>query len=75
MIVRVDPVYFRPAEVETLLGDASQGARQELGWAPQGQLPRTGDEMAAADLALARREKASLGRGLKVYRPGPRRRG
>ena len=67
-IVRVDPVYFRPAEVETLLGDATR-ARHELGWAPKVSFGELVDEMTAADLALARREKASLGRGLKVFRP------
>ena len=34
VIVRIDPRYFRPAEVETLLGDASK-ARQQLGWVPE----------------------------------------
>ena len=68
VIVRVDPVYFRPAEVETLLGDATR-ARNELGWQPKVSFPELVDEMIRADLVLARREKASLGRGLKVYRP------
>ncbi len=68
MIVRVDPVYFRPAEVETLLGDATR-ARAELGWKPRISFSELVDEMIRADLVLAEREKASLGRGLKVYRP------
>ena len=68
VIVRVDPVYFRPAEVETLLGDATR-ARAELGWKPRIGFPELVDEMVRADLVLAQREKASLGRGLKVYRP------
>jgi GDPmannose 4,6-dehydratase len=68
VIVRVDPVYFRPAEVETLLGDATR-ARKDLGWAPKVSFRELVDEMTRADLMLARREKASLGRGLKVYRP------
>ncbi len=68
VIVRVDPVYFRPAEVETLLGDATR-ARNELGWKPKVSFRELVEEMTAADLALARREKASLGRGLKVFRP------
>jgi GDPmannose 4,6-dehydratase len=68
VIVRVDPIYFRPAEVETLLGDPTR-ARQELGWAPKVSFQALVDEMTAADLVLAQREKASLGRGLKVYRP------
>ena len=68
VIVRVDPVYFRPAEVETLLGDATR-ARNDLGWKPKVSFRELVDEMTLADLMLARREKASLGRGLKVYRP------
>jgi GDPmannose 4,6-dehydratase len=68
VIVRVDPVYFRPAEVETLLGDATR-ARNDLGWKPKVSFRELVDEMILADLVLARREKASLGRGLKVYRP------
>ena len=68
VIVRVDPVYFRPAEVETLLGDATR-AWAELGWKPRIGFPELVDEMVRADLVLAQREKASLGRGLKVYRP------
>ncbi len=68
VIVRVDPVYFRAAEVETLLGDATR-AREELGWRPKISFRELVDEMIEADLALARREKASLGRGLKIYRP------
>ena len=67
-IVRVDPVYFRPAEVESLLGDASR-ARAALGWSPKISFGELVAEMADADLALARREQATLGRGLKVFRP------
>jgi GDPmannose 4,6-dehydratase len=54
-IVAVDPRYFRPAEVDTLLGDATK-ARTELGWAPEitfGELVR---EMAIADLRAAERD-------------------
>ena len=68
MIVRVDPVYFRPAEVETLLGDAAR-ARKDLGWRPKVSFGELVDEMSRADLVLARREAASLGGGLKIYRP------
>ncbi len=66
--VRVDPAYFRPAEVESLLGDATR-ARERLGWSPKVTFSELVDEMAAADLALARRERAALGRGLKIFRP------
>ena len=67
-IVRVDRSYLRPAEVESLVGVAEK-ARHKLGWQPRTSFAELVGEMVAADLALARREKASLGRGLKVYRP------
>jgi GDPmannose 4,6-dehydratase len=53
VIVRIDPRYFRPAEVETLLGDASL-ARQKLGWSPRTSFAELVREMAEADLRLAR---------------------
>jgi GDPmannose 4,6-dehydratase len=68
VIVRVDPAYFRPAEVEFLVGEATK-ARQKLGWAPRTTFGELVAEMTAADLVLAKREHAALGRGLKVYRP------
>jgi GDPmannose 4,6-dehydratase len=64
-IVRVDPKYFRPAEVETLLGDASK-ARQKIGWQPKVTFHELVQEMAEADLELAKRERASGGMSLKV---------
>jgi GDPmannose 4,6-dehydratase len=57
-IVRIDPHYFRPAEVETLLGDASK-ARAELGWTPEISFAAMVDEMMESDL-LAARKKAML---------------
>ena len=56
VIVRVDPQYFRPAEVETLLGDASK-ARQQLGWEPETSFEALVDEMVASDLAEAEAQK------------------
>ena len=53
-IVRIDPRYFRPTEVETLLGDPSK-AKQELGWAPEITLDEMITEMAATDLANAKK--------------------
>lgn len=53
VVVRVDPTYFRPAEVETLLGDASK-ARQQLGWEPQTSFNALVEEMVRSDLAEAR---------------------
>jgi GDPmannose 4,6-dehydratase len=54
-VVRVDPRYFRPAEVDTLLGDAAR-ARAELGWAPRVAFDELVREMVDSDLALARRD-------------------
>ena len=57
-IVRVDPRYFRPAEVETLLGDPAK-AKQKLGWVPEISFAELVEEMAASDLQAARRELAA----------------
>lgn len=52
-IVRVDPRYFRPAEVETLLGDPTK-AKEKLGWIPEITVEQMCAEMVAADLNTAR---------------------
>ena len=52
-IVRVDPRYFRPAEVETLLGDPTK-AKEKLGWTPEITVEEMCAEMVAADLNTAR---------------------
>lgn len=54
VVVAVDPRYFRPAEVETLLGDPTK-AREKLGWTPEVTLQQMCAEMVAADLHEARR--------------------
>ena len=56
VIVRIDPRYFRPTEVETLLGDASK-AREKLGWEPKISFDELVREMIESDLLLARQEK------------------
>ncbi len=53
IIVRVDPRYFRPAEVETLLGDPSK-AKAKLGWVPEITVEQMCAEMVASDLDTAR---------------------
>lgn len=55
-IVAVDPRYFRPAEVETLLGDATR-AREKLGWAPKISFEELVKEMVREDLAGAQRDE------------------
>ncbi len=54
-IVAVDPRYFRPAEVETLLGDPTK-AREQLGWVPKTSFEQLVQEMMAADLRQAKGE-------------------
>jgi GDP-D-mannose dehydratase len=52
-IVRIDPRYFRPTEVETLLGDPTK-AKQELGWVPEINAQNMCKEMVTADLSHAK---------------------
>ena len=54
-VIEVDPGYFRPTEVETLLGDASK-ARQKLGWTPKTSFAELVDEMVDADFTEAEQE-------------------
>jgi GDPmannose 4,6-dehydratase len=54
-VVRIDSRYFRPAEVDTLLGDATK-ARRELGWTPTASFDELVAEMVAADRHLAQRD-------------------
>lgn len=54
VLVEVDPRYFRPAEVETLLGDPAK-AKNKLGWTPKITLQEMVDEMVDVDLEAARR--------------------
>ena len=54
VIVRVDPRYYRPAEVETLLGDASK-ARKKMGWIPEISVKEMCAEMVVEDLKIAKK--------------------
>src|SRR5579863_6056635 len=65
-IVAVDPRYFRPTEVETLLGDASY-AHRKLGWEPLTSFEELVREMVEGDLELAQREKLVKEHGYEVY--------
>jgi GDPmannose 4,6-dehydratase len=66
VIVRVDPRYFRPTEVETLLGDPSK-AREKLGWTPTTSLHELVKEMVLADYNSARRDALVKLAGFKTF--------
>ena len=65
VIVRIDPRYYRPAEVETLLGDPSK-AREKLGWMPTTTLEEIVTEMVTADLEEAEKEAYLRRQGFSV---------
>ncbi len=65
-VVRVDPRYFRPTEVETLLGDPSK-AKQKLGWMPSTSFTDLVAEMVRADLEEARKDALCLNEGYNTY--------
>lgn len=65
-IVKVDPKYFRPTEVDLLVGDASK-AHKELGWKPKHSVGSLIKDMVEADLALFKRDKYLMEGGHKVF--------
>jgi GDPmannose 4,6-dehydratase len=65
VIVRVDPRYFRPTEVDSLLGDASK-ARARLGWTPEISFDELVEEMVLSDLAHARRDALLREQGFRT---------
>ena len=66
VILKVDPRYYRPTEVETLLGDASK-AKRKLGWTPKTTLSELVAEMVAADYASAQRDSLVREAGFQAY--------
>jgi GDPmannose 4,6-dehydratase len=66
VVIRIDPRYFRPTEVESLLGDPSK-AREKLGWVPEIDFQTLVNEMVAEDLDLARRDSLMVRQGFKVF--------
>jgi GDPmannose 4,6-dehydratase len=66
-IVKIDPRYFRPTEVDTLLGDATK-ARTKLGWKPEISFAQLVEEMVAEDLGIARRDAVIAREGFKTYK-------
>ncbi|SBW10844.1 GDP-D-mannose dehydratase, NAD(P)-binding [uncultured delta proteobacterium] len=66
VIVRIDPRYFRPTEVETLLGDAAK-AKAKLGWEPEVRFAELVKEMVEEDFAAAQRDSLCLQAGFDVH--------
>jgi GDPmannose 4,6-dehydratase len=65
-VVAIDRHYFRPAEVDTLLGDATK-AKQKLGWTPKVRFRELVAEMAQADLREAERTRLVRQHGYKAF--------
>jgi len=65
-VVRIDPRYFRPAEVDTLLGDPRK-AKQKLGWEARISFKEMVEEMVRTDLEIARRDELVRQSGFQVY--------
>ncbi len=66
VVVKIDPRYFRPTEVDTLLGDATK-ARTKLGWKPEISFDTLVKEMVTEDLELARRDAVVAREGFKTF--------
>jgi len=66
VIVKVDPRYFRPTEVETLLGDPSK-AKRELGWEPKVSIDELVREMVQSDYQLAKRDSLIRDAGYRTF--------
>ena len=66
VVVRIDPRYFRPTEVEQLLGDASK-ARKKLKWEPNISINKLISEMIEADLNNAKKEYFLKNKGFSIY--------
>jgi GDPmannose 4,6-dehydratase len=67
-LIEVDPRYFRPAEVDLLLGDSTK-ARKELGWTPKYDLPMLVKDMVQSDLKIAQKENLLIENGHNILIP------
>ena len=65
-LIRIDPRYFRPTEVETLLGDPAK-AKEKLGWVPTTTFTELVQEMVEEDFAQARRDSLCLHAGFDIH--------
>ena len=68
IVIKIDPRYFRPTEVDTLLGDASK-ARTKLNWSPKIELKELVEEMIKKDVEEAEKEKILREKGFQVMSP------
>jgi GDPmannose 4,6-dehydratase len=66
IVVAVDPRYFRPTEVETLLGDPGK-AKRELGWTPRTSFDDLIKEMVESDLNIAKRDALAVAHGFDAF--------
>jgi len=66
-VVKIDPRYFRPTEVDTLLGDASK-AKRDLGWEPRTNFRSLVEEMVDSDLEIAKRDDLITREGFRAFR-------
>ena len=66
VIVKVDPRYFRPTEVQTLLGDPAK-AKQQLGWSHKTSFDELVEQMAVEDLQIAKRDALVKQKGFKAF--------
>ena len=64
-VLSVDPKYFRPTEVDILVGDASK-AKNKLGWVPKIELNELVDDMRSSDLVLMKKDKLLKEKGYKI---------
>jgi len=67
VVIKVDPRYFRPTEVDLLIGDAEK-AKKKLGWKPSHNLESLIDDMVQADIELFKKEKTLVKNGYKILR-------
>ena len=66
-IIKIDPRYFRPTEVDELLGDATK-AKEKLGWTPKITFEELVTEMIDEDMKLAERDKLCQQEGYRIHR-------
>jgi len=68
VVIKIDPRYYRPTEVETLLGDATK-AKEKLGWEPKITFEQMVEEMIEEDMTLAKKDQLCKQEGFKVKNP------